>query len=112
MGQSFNDEGVEASSGNVFADLGLPNPEELLVKSTLAITVKQLIEEKGWTERETSQCAGIDRLQLSKLMRGKLSDYSSERLFAILNQLGHSVEVRISANETAPENAHTHVTMA
>jgi predicted XRE-type DNA-binding protein len=109
---SVQDERVEASSGNVFADLGLPDAEELLVNATLAITVKELIEKRGGSQNVMSRHARLDQHKLTNLMRGRLSDYSSASLFTILNQLGHSVEVRISAEQRAPGKAHTHVTIA
>jgi hypothetical protein len=50
---------------------------------------------------------GLDQPKVSNLMRGRLTGFSVERLFGILNRLGHSIEVRISAKEYAPEEAQT-----
>src|SRR5215207_5206119 len=104
-----SDEKVETGSGNVFADLGLPDAEERLLKAKLATRIAQLIEEKGLTQAQTAARIALDQPKVSRLLRGQLSGFSADRLFAILNRLGHSVEVRISAKERAPEKSHTRV---
>lgn len=90
------------SSGNVFADLGLPNPEERLLKAQLLVQIKRFIEQKGWTQTQTAEAIGLDQPKVSKLLRGRLNEFSVERLLTILNRLGHNVEVRISAEEHVP----------
>lgn len=100
---------VEVSSGNVFADLGFKDSEERLLKAKLATKIAQLIEKKGLTQTQTAQRTSLDQPKVSRLLRGQLSGFSADRLFAILNRLGHSVEVRISAKERPPEKAHTRV---
>ncbi len=105
-------EKAEPSSGNVFADLGLPDAEERLLKAKLASKIAELIELKGWTQTQTAERVGLDQPKVSHLLRGRLSGFSADRLFAILNRLGHSVEVRISAKERLPEKAHTRVLIA
>jgi len=105
-------EKVEMSSGNVFADLGFEDSEERLLKAKLASKIAQLIEEKGWTQAQTAVRTALDQPKVSRLLRGQLSGFSADRLFAVLNRLGHSVEVRISAKEGAPEKSHTRVMIA
>lgn len=100
---------VHVSSGNVFADLGFQDPEERLLKAQLVTKIAQLIEQKGWTQAETAERTGLDQPKVSRLLRGQLSGFSADRLFAVLNRLGHSVEVRISAKERAPEKSHIRV---
>src|SRR6185369_6195047 len=102
-------EKIESSSGNVFADLGFEDSEERLLKAKLASKIAQLIEEKGWTQAQTAARTALDQPKVSRLLRGQLSGFSADRLFAVLNRLGHSVEVRISAKERAPEKSHTRV---
>jgi predicted XRE-type DNA-binding protein len=104
-----NSEKVETGIGNVFADLGLQNAEGRLLKAKLATTIAQLIKRKGWTQAQTAERTALDKPKVSRLLRGQLSGFSADRLFAVLNRLGHSVEVRISAKERAPENSHTRV---
>ncbi len=102
-------EKIEIGSGNVFADLGLPDAEQLLLKAELTSKIVQLIEKRGWTQAQTAERTGLDQPKVSRLLRGQLSGFSADRLFAILNRLGHSVEVRISPKERAPEKSHTRV---
>jgi len=105
-------ETVEPSSGNVYADIGFADAEERLLKAELAVKIAELIDQKGLTQTETARRAGLDQPKISHLLRGRLSGFSADRLFAILNRLGHSVEVRISAKERRPDKTHTHVTIA
>lgn len=106
-----NAETVTVSSGNVFADVGSQDAEELLLKAKLATKIAQLIEKKGWTQAQTAEHISLDQPKVSRLLRGQLSGFSADRLFAILNRLGHSVEVRISAKERPPDKSHIRVTM-
>lgn len=105
----LNTEKVEIGSGNVFADLGFEDSEQRLLKAKLATKIAQLIEKKGWTQAQTAERTALDQPKVSRLLRGQLSGFSADRLFAVLNRLGHSVEVRISAKERAPEKSHTRV---
>src|SRR6266545_5447059 len=102
-------EKVEPGSGNVFADLGFQDADERLLKTKLATKIAQLIEKKGWTQAQTAERTALDQPKVSRLLRGQLSGFSADRLFAVLNRLGHSIEVRISAKERAPEKSHTRV---
>jgi predicted XRE-type DNA-binding protein len=104
-----SNEKVEHGSNNVFADLGLEDAEERLLKAELATKIAQLIEKKGWTQAQTAERTALDQPKVSRLLRGQLSGFSADRLFAILNRLGHSVEVRISPKERAPEKSFTRV---
>ena len=102
-------EKIEISTGNVFADLGFEDSEGRLLKAKLASKIAQLIEQKGWTQAQTATRTALVQPKVSRLLRGQLSGFSADRLFAVLNRLGHSVEVRISAKERAPEKSHTRV---
>ena len=78
---------VEESSGNVFADIGHPNPEEALAKSRLAQRIAELIEEQNLTQVQAAALLGIDQPKVSKLIRGQLREFSTDRLFRFLNAL-------------------------
>jgi predicted XRE-type DNA-binding protein len=103
---------ITASSGNVFADLGLPNPEERALKSQLAIQIRRIIEDKGWTQAQAAEVLGVDQPKVSHLLRGRLAGFSVERLLTLVNRLGHNVEVHISQEEYAPEETHLLVRLA
>ncbi|HYX72860.1 MAG TPA: helix-turn-helix transcriptional regulator [Nitrososphaera sp.] len=100
------------SSGNVLTDLELPDADERMLKAELAVQICRFIEEKGWTQTEAAEAVGLDQLKVSYLLRGRLAGFSVDRLLSILNRLGHSVEVRISAEEYDPEEAQTLVTVS
>ena len=102
-------EKVEIGSGNIFADLGFEDSEQLLLKAELASRIAQLIEKKGWTQAQTAERTGLDQPKVSRLLRGHLSGFSADRLFAVLNRIGHNVEVRISPKEHSREKSHTRV---
>ncbi len=104
-------EKVQTSSGNVFTDLGFADSEERLLKAKLASKIAQLIAKRRWTQSQTAERIGLDQPKVSRLLRGQLSGFSVDRLFAVLNRLGHSVEVRISAQAKAPKKSHIRVTI-
>ena len=84
---------VEKSSGNVFADLGIANPEEALAKAELARRISQIISKRHMSQKEAAALLGIDQPKVSTLMRGRLSGFSTERLFKFLNDLCRDVEI-------------------
>jgi predicted XRE-type DNA-binding protein len=100
---------VYSGSGNVFADLGLPNPDELLIKAKLAHQISELISERQLTQIEAAELLGIDQPKVSALVRGKLSGFSIERLFRFLNALGSNVEIRVIPNLQPNIQAQTRV---
>jgi predicted XRE-type DNA-binding protein len=83
-------ERIEVSSGNVFADLGFEDSEERLLKAKLASKIAQLIEQKEWTEDQTAARTALDRPTVSRLLRGRLSGFSADDLFGVLNRLNRS----------------------
>jgi predicted XRE-type DNA-binding protein len=85
----------EESSGNVFADLGLPNAEELRAKADLAFEISRTIDERELTQAEAAEILGVDQPKVSALVRGRLSGFSMERLYRFLNALGKDVEILV-----------------
>jgi predicted XRE-type DNA-binding protein len=83
----------ERSSGNVFADLNLPNPGEALAKAELARQIYLIIKKKRLTQEKAALLLGIDQPKVSALISGKLSGFSLERLFRFLNELGQDVTI-------------------
>lgn len=84
---------AEKSSGNVFADLGLPGPEDRLAKAELARRIGAIIAERHLTQSEAAALLGIDQPKISALVRGRLGGFSLERLMRFLNVLGRDVEI-------------------
>ena len=88
---------VTRSSGNVFADLGRPQPEEALAKARLAYEIEQSIRKRGLTQAEAAKILGIDQPKVSALRNGRLSGFSVERLIRFLNAMNRDVEIVVSA---------------
>jgi predicted XRE-type DNA-binding protein len=90
-----DDVSFERSSGNVFADLGLENADELLVKADLAHAINNEIGAQGWTQVQAAQRTGLTQPQVSKIARMRLDDFSQERLQTVLRRLGVDVEITL-----------------
>src|SRR4051794_7165426 len=86
---------IEESGGNVFADLGLKNPEELLAKAELVHRICEILAERKLTQARAAKLLGIDQPKVSALLRGRLDGFSTERLFRFLNALGRDVEIAV-----------------
>ena len=100
---------VTPSSGNIFADMGLPNPEERLLKAKLARLVNKAIKRKGWTQTVTAQVLGITQPDVSDLGRGRLKNFSVERLLQFLSRLKRRITITISSdteNNSSRRNHH------
>jgi len=89
----FDEGTVEESSGNVFADLGYPDAVEALAKSRLAQRIGEIIEKQNLTQVQAASLLGIDQPKISKLMRGQLREFSTDRLFRFLNALNQDIEI-------------------
>lgn len=86
----------EESSGNVFADLGLDDAEELLIRAKLGHSVRMILEKKKIKQREIGKLLEIKQPEVSNLMNGRYTLFSQERLFAFLNKLDRKVTVQVS----------------
>ena len=96
----------EISSGNVFADLGFADADELSFKTQLIFRIQRAIETRGLTQTQAAKLIGVDQPRLSKMLRGEFISLSSDKSFDILNRLGHRIEIRVC--ETASrEDAQT-----
>lgn len=86
---------VTESSGNVFEDMGLPNPDERLAKADVALLIYDAIKDRKLSQRQAAEILGLDQANTSRLMNGKLSGFTLDRLFRSLNSLGMDVEVTV-----------------
>lgn len=103
MSKSKSGISYEMGSGNVFADMGLPNPEEHLLKANLARLINKAVEEHGWTQQHAAKTLGITQPKVSDLGRGRLKNFSVERLLGFLAKLDHRVAITVSAPDLPPE---------
>lgn len=97
------------SSGNVFADMGCRNADELLVKSGLISKISSAIEARGLSQTQAAQVLGIDQPKVSALLRGQLSGFSVERLIRFLILLGQDVKIIVKPRPRSRSQAHARV---
>lgn len=83
------------SSGNVFADIGLPNPEELLKKARLAVQITDIIKERKLTQAKAAKILGLPQPKVSDLNTGKVLSFSIDRLIRLLEKLDQEVEIKV-----------------
>lgn len=95
----------EESSGNVFADFGVQNPELALLKSHIAIAIKKAIDSKGITQKEAGALMGIPAVKVSNIICGRLKGYTLDRLFTYLVRLDVDVQVRMKPKRRNQEHA-------
>lgn len=93
----------EESSGNVFADLGVRDPEDAALRADLVKKISEVIERKGLSQTEIAKILGVDQPKVSKLVRGRISGFTSDRLFRFLTALGCDVRIEV---KTTPATAH------
>lgn len=86
---------VAKSGGNVFADLGLPHPEQELLKAKLTLQIYRLVKRRGITQAEAGKVLGIKQPHVSSLMRNRAGTFSVERLMDFLTALGQDVEITV-----------------
>jgi predicted XRE-type DNA-binding protein len=86
---------VTRSSGHIFADLGLPGSEEELVKARLVVALRDLIKQNGLSQTAAGKILGIAQPDVSKLLRGRVSGFSLERLLGFVRALGTDVEIKL-----------------
>lgn len=90
---------VEVSSGNVFADLGLPDADTLKIKSGLTTEIAKAIRLHGLTQVEAAKRMGLTQPKVSALLRGEFSNFSERKLMDCLNRLGYDIEIKVHPSE-------------
>jgi predicted XRE-type DNA-binding protein len=85
--------GVTEGSGNVFADLGLANPEQEVLKAELTLQIYSILKESGMKQTEMAKILGVRQPQVSLLMRNRAGDFSVGRLVELLTALRRDVEI-------------------
>src|SRR5437016_12708104 len=83
----------EPSTGNVFADLRLPDADEHLIKAGLVVRIDRTIRQRRLTQAAAAQLMGIDQPKVSAMLAGHFRGYSVERLMRFLVALGHDIEI-------------------
>jgi predicted XRE-type DNA-binding protein len=99
---------IVESSGNIFADLNLPEPEELLAKANLAYRIREAIAERSWTQAQAAEALDVPQPTISLIMNAKLSGFSMERLLRLLLRLDRDIEIAVRPKRE--EQAHVRIT--
>ncbi len=86
---------VEVGSGNIFADLGLPNAEEHLLKASLVVQLHRLIKARKLTQVAAAKLIGIKQPDLSNILRGHYQGFSLERLMRMLTAFDQDIEITV-----------------
>ena len=100
---------IQVSSGNVFADLNLHNPDEIPIEAELVRQIGEIIDKQKLTQIETAELLGIERAKVSALLRGKITGFSLERLFRFLNALDRDVEIVVKSKPKTRKSARVKV---
>jgi len=95
MANERSDEVVVLSSGNVFADLGLKNPEEKQTKVRLAVAINEILRQRRLSQVAAARLLRINQPKISALANYRLEGFSAERLMHFLNALDRDVEITI-----------------
>lgn len=89
------------SSGNVFADLGLPDAEEMLLKSQIVVELHRAIKQRKLTQTAAAKHIGIAQPDLSNILRGRFRGYSVERLMRMLTTFGQDIDIVVRAQRSS-----------
>jgi predicted XRE-type DNA-binding protein len=103
---------VMMSSGNVFADIGLPDAEERLAKAQLAHKISEIIQKRHLNQAGAARILGTEQPKISAIMNGKLSGFSLERLIFFLNVLGSDVQIIVKPKPPRRKSAALEVVFA
>ena len=95
-----NNNTIIEGSGNVFADMGFAEPEQALAKAKLAAKIAAAIEEEDLTQTQAAERLGTDQAKVSAIIRGRLEQFSTERLLQYAQMIGYDVEIRFSRRHT------------
>ena len=96
-----SDSTVERSSGNVFADLDVPDAGAHLLKAELVSRIDTIVRQRGMTQTEAARILGLSQPDISRLLRGDFRQYSLERLFRLLTALGRDIDIVIRQPRSA-----------
>jgi predicted XRE-type DNA-binding protein len=89
---------IEESSGNIYADLGFGDADEMLVKAQLARQITITINERQWTQSDACQVLELIQPKLSNLFNGKFRGISESKMLECLTRLGRDVQIVIGAD--------------
>jgi predicted XRE-type DNA-binding protein len=92
---------VRGSSGNVFADLGFRDADQMLVKAQHVTAISEVLTARQWTQQQASKVLGIPQPKLSKMLRGQFRGISEAKMMQCLTRLGRNIRIVIGS-ESSP----------
>lgn len=92
----IDDVEVEVGSGNVFADLALPDADKLLIKSSLMIKLAKAIRRLGLSQEEAGRRMGLPQPKVSAVLRGDFANVSERKLMDCLTRLGYDIQIKVT----------------
>ena len=105
-------EKIVKSSGNVFKDIGVSDPERTLLRAKIMSYIAKTIKERGLNQTQAGKLLDLTQSKVSNLMNGKLGVFSLERLFRLLNALEQDVEIIIKSKSAKRKRFKTSVLVA
>jgi len=103
---------IEKSSGNVYADLGLPDAEEMLIKARLATKIGEIIKHRHLTQQQASEILNMPQSKISNMLRGNFRGISETKLIECLNLLGRDIQIVVKKAPRTHDTGHTSVVFA
>ncbi|MEK7486837.1 MAG: helix-turn-helix transcriptional regulator [Planctomycetota bacterium] len=97
---------IIASSGNVFADMGVKEPEQALAKAKVVLQICKILKAKKLTQQESALLLGVDQPKISALLHGRIAGFSLERLLGFLTALDRDIEIVIKNKPKSRRKAH------
>ncbi|MES1203327.1 MAG: helix-turn-helix transcriptional regulator [Pseudomonadota bacterium] len=90
---------AKKAGGNVFADLGVPDPDTHLIKAQLVSRVREIVQDRKLTQARAADLMGVSQPDVSRMFRGQFRDLSVERLMVLLTRLGCEVDIVVKPNK-------------
>lgn len=101
----------QESSGNVFADMGLSDADELFTRGKIGIQVLRLLKQRNLNQREISQLLGIPQPEVSYLMRGEFQRFSEGKLLIFLKRLDTEITLHLRPRYGSDQSAETVISL-
>ncbi|MFN7834351.1 MAG: helix-turn-helix domain-containing protein [Burkholderiaceae bacterium] len=103
---------IEESTGNVYADLGMVDADEMIVKAQLATKIGEIIKGRKWSQQQASDILGIPQSKLSKMLRGQFRGVSETKMLDCLVRLGRDVQIVVGPARRAASTGRVAVVFA
>ena len=103
---------VEEGSGNVYADLGYPDSDSMLVKARLTAKISEIVKRRALTQAQTAEILGLTQPKVSALLKGRFRGISEHRLLECLTRLGRDVHIVIKPAPRSRSNGRLTLSVA